>query len=109
MTDAQTQQGGHARDVKQSLVSEIKQKTRAGAVPLDDRGSNAWTPEARRRKGEFPRKLTSSGLSRRVHFLMQTRQGLKESAPSYTMVKNGLTYFNKDERAVKMILAQDVL
>ncbi|GBP35775.1 Putative phosphatidate phosphatase [Eumeta japonica] len=32
-----------------------------------------------------------------------------ESAPSYTMVKNGLAYFNKDERAVKMILAQGVL
>ncbi|GBP21071.1 hypothetical protein EVAR_11102_1 [Eumeta japonica] len=29
---------------------------------------------------------------------------LQESAPSYTMVKNGLAYFNKDERAVKMIL-----
>ncbi|GBP69124.1 Zinc finger protein 358 [Eumeta japonica] len=34
---------------------------------------------------------------------------LQESAPSYTMVKNGLAYFNKDERAVKMILAQGVL
>ncbi|GBP03609.1 hypothetical protein EVAR_17339_1 [Eumeta japonica] len=31
---------------------------------------------------------------------------LQESAPSYTMVKNGLAYFNKDERAVKMILAR---
>ncbi|GBP81308.1 Mariner Mos1 transposase [Eumeta japonica] len=29
---------------------------------------------------------------------------LQESAPSYTMVKNGLAYFNKDDRAVKMIL-----
>ncbi|GBP77122.1 hypothetical protein EVAR_99367_1 [Eumeta japonica] len=28
---------------------------------------------------------------------------LQESTPSYTMVKNGLAYFNKDERAVKMI------
>ncbi|GBP44733.1 hypothetical protein EVAR_81501_1 [Eumeta japonica] len=34
---------------------------------------------------------------------------LQESASSYTMVKNGLAYFNKDERAVKMILAQGVL
>ncbi|GBP26366.1 hypothetical protein EVAR_95539_1 [Eumeta japonica] len=34
---------------------------------------------------------------------------LQESAPSYTMVINGLAYFNKDERAVKMILAQGVL
>ncbi|GBP12815.1 hypothetical protein EVAR_6135_1 [Eumeta japonica] len=33
---------------------------------------------------------------------------LQESAPSYTMVKNGLAYFNKDERAVKMILAQGI-
>ncbi|GBP79134.1 Histone-lysine N-methyltransferase SETMAR [Eumeta japonica] len=33
---------------------------------------------------------------------------LQESAPSYTMVKNGLAYFNKDETAVKMILAQGI-
>ncbi|GBP28200.1 hypothetical protein EVAR_76295_1 [Eumeta japonica] len=33
---------------------------------------------------------------------------LQESAPSYTMVKKWLAYFNKDERAVKMILAQGV-
>ncbi|GBP12387.1 Mariner Mos1 transposase [Eumeta japonica] len=34
---------------------------------------------------------------------------LQESAPSYTMIKKWAAYFNKDERAVKMILAQGVL
>ncbi|GBP06280.1 hypothetical protein EVAR_3613_1 [Eumeta japonica] len=34
---------------------------------------------------------------------------LQESAFVYDGQKNGLAYFNKDERAVKMILAQGVL
>lgn len=33
---------------------------------------------------------------------------LRDSEPSYTMVKNGFVYFNMDEKAAKMTPAGDV-
>ncbi|GBP29741.1 hypothetical protein EVAR_94579_1 [Eumeta japonica] len=98
-------------------ASEIKDNNSKMAI------RNSDDHECRRRKLETVNRrcgLLTPPFAKNRHVLRKERKTpkeifedmvsvLQESAPSYTMVKNGLAYFNKDERAVKMILAQGVL